>query len=212
MTFLDSLLDVRCLGCRQWGTALCDRCVDRISGKSVYWVHGGIRYTALGEYRGNLRSVILAIKHGRHRAVLRRLSTAIAVAATHYGDCVAIPVPSSNSGLRRRGFSLAAMIASHTGLTVRRAVSLADSSTQIGLSAQNRRRRRAMSFVGNRDLVGRRVLIVDDVCATGTTIRAAIDVCHTHGMTVCGVLVLAVSGLSATHGETLHISRTRVYG
>jgi len=113
-----------------------------------------------------------------------------------------VPVPSSAAGRRRRGADVVHLLtrrAAREGgwpvgpvLGVRRRV-----LDQAGLGSAERRRNVAGAFAVRAGaapfLVGRRVLVVDDVVTTGATTAEAVRALRSAGAEVAGVVVLAAT-------------------
>lgn len=130
-------------------------------------------------YIGRARKAVHMMKYGKLiypvYAFGQMMSEKIGVCAENYD--VLIPVSSSVPTIRQRGFSavtkIAKQISLHCGLPVLKAVKVRDSKLeqkQLGrkgrvINAQN-------SFFVDKDLTGMRVLLVDDVMTTGSTISA----------------------------------------
>jgi ComF family protein len=130
---------------------------------------------ALGEYRGELRRAIHAMKFRNARWIAVRFGRHLARAVGATFDVVTY-APTTNRRLRRRGHDQSALIASSVARTLRvrhvRALRRVDSRVQTGAS-------RAQRMYGPRYVVrsrvvhGRTVLLVDDVLTTGSTLRHA---------------------------------------
>jgi predicted amidophosphoribosyltransferase len=90
-----------------------------------------------------------------------------------------VPVPLAPGDLRRRGFNQAAWLARPIAASLGVPVTpdclyrIADDGPQAGRQAAERRRRRNPFRAGALPLEAARVLLVDDVCTTGTTITQA---------------------------------------
>ena len=194
VNLIEQFLDTRCVGCGSWGVVVCDTCVGRLTRipQRATTSHG-IPVVAVGQYRGTLRSLILAAKHRGAHAALRRLGGALRDAAMPWGDAVAVPVPSSRPGFLARGYGLGPTVAHATELTVANCLRMDDRGTQRGRH-RIERRRRTIHIGADRPPVGSRVVIVDDVMTTGASVDAAIDACVSAGLRVVGVLVLAIAG------------------
>jgi predicted amidophosphoribosyltransferase len=172
---------------------VCDTCIGRFTATPHRATTSrGVPFVALGPYRGGLRALILAAKHRRAHAAIRRLGGALRDAVLPWGNVIAIPVPSSRPGFLARGYGLASTIARAAELTVANCLLMDDHGTQRGRHRTERRRRNIR--VGSRQPeIGSRVVIVDDVMTTGASIDAATDACVTAGLRVVGVLVVAIA-------------------
>jgi ComF family protein len=108
-------------------------------------------------------------------------------AATWPSDLI-VPVPLAADKTRIRGYNQAALLArplaDHLGLqcdagALRR---LRELRSQVGLSRAERDANVAQAFLAVGDRVaGRRVLVVDDTCTTGATLRACAQALHQAG-------------------------------
>ncbi|MEW6349929.1 MAG: ComF family protein [Thermodesulfobacteriota bacterium] len=120
-----------------------------------------------------------------------------------------VPVPVHWKKLRTRGFNpallLASDLASRIRLPLHRRVLLKTRHTkaQVGLSRAERIRNLAGSFGVSdaRQVSGRRILLVDDVSTTGTTIREAATVLTSAGAARVDVLALAARFTGGTPGR-----------
>ena len=92
-----------------------------------------------------------------------------------------IPVPVSRTRKRKRGFNQAALLTKElsrlTGIPVREdALSRKDGNTQTALLDKSERRKDIRGLYTAADtLHGETVLLIDDVCTTGETLRACSD-------------------------------------
>ena len=175
-----------CMGCdsqsgfpRPW---LCEACRVRLAES---WVgaakppEGGLFEGADYAYRyvGPAGSMVRNLKYrgvwrlaepmGRHMA--RAFETIQPTGA----DCV-VPVPMHPKRLRQRGFNHAEKLAEQAAANLRLPVLKALARTrntrqQARLSGAERRANLDGAFTLDMDVKGRRVVLVDDVCTTGTT-------------------------------------------
>ena len=210
MNVLAALVDSRCLGCSAWGDTVCDSCVAVWSLSPVRSTSGrGVQIVAVGHYRGGLRTLILAAKHRSAHAAIRRLGGSLRELALPFGDAVAIPIPSSRSGLLSRGFSPSRDIARCTDLPVVDCLTLDVPRTQRGLGRTERQERR-MEVRNPRPAVGTRAILVDDVVTTGASIDAATDACWRAGIRVMGIVTLAIASRPSDRVATLPNWKIRV--
>ena len=203
MNLLDSVFDTRCVACGEWGTVACDRCVHQWTAEPLRTTtERGVPLVALGDYRGGLRSVILAAKHRGAHAIIRRLGAPLRAAILPFGDAVVVPMPSSRSGYRARGYGLSVVMARATGLSIADCLVLDDAGSQRGRH-RDERQVRTMHLASRRPSVGSRVVIVDDVVTTGASVDAAIAACHKSGLRVVGVVVVASARYSPIPGRAM---------
>jgi len=88
------------------------------------------------------------------------------------GDAV-VPVPLHRSRERIRGFNQAELIAMRTGLPILNRILRRRKNTpsQTGLTRSERKRNLAGAFELRRDVHGRKIILVDDVYTTGSTMN-----------------------------------------
>ncbi len=136
-----------------------------------------------GEYDGVLRLAVLALKHRGHdeiaRPLGRRLAAQIAVEPWFDEITTVTAVPSHDIRRFRRGSSAAGLISAEVARAVdqstTRALRRHGLRRQVGRTRAQRRQLPRGSFSSNRRVRGHRVLLIDDVCTTGTTLRRAAD-------------------------------------
>lgn len=136
-----------------------------------------------GSYEGVLRRAILALKHGRHDELARPLGGRLAGRlglAPWFGEITAVTaVPSHELRRLRRGASAAGLLAREVAKTTRKrqisALRRHGLGRQAGRTRVQRTRLPRGSFSARMTLTGEHVLIIDDVCTTGTTLRRAAE-------------------------------------
>ena len=198
---LDLLYPSRCVGCGQGGSLYCEACqallcylvppicpacglpVERPGVCRQCRKHplriDGIRSVAV--YEGPLREAIHCYKYAYMRdlaPVLGDLLVALWHAAPVPVDVI-VPVPLHRRRLRERGYNQSALLAIHLGRKVELPV-LCDvlqrnryTMSQVDLGWRERRENVADAFsCVDRRLAGKHVLLVDDVCTTGSTLDA----------------------------------------
>ncbi|HLA78960.1 MAG TPA: ComF family protein [Vicinamibacteria bacterium] len=139
---------------------------------------------SLGPYDGVLRTLLHELKYHGRRKVAARLAEALltlpGVASVVEPGVVLVPVPLHPRRRRERGYNqselLAQELAKRAGLEVAAPalVRRKDTAPQTGLRAASRRANVAGAFAVRKRarIVGRTVVLVDDVCTTGATARA----------------------------------------
>jgi ComF family protein len=147
-----------------------------------------VKATAYGSYESGLRELIHLLKYNQVRPAAnvlgRMLVEAVEDLQPLFGgtELLVVPVPLHSTKLRQRGFNQSELIAraalkvkpsagrfqSSPGLLKRRR----ETKSQIGLSRHQRRENIRGAFVVTRplEMLGREVLLVDDVFTTGTTV------------------------------------------
>lgn len=176
---LDLLFPPQCAGCNALGTGLCERCLP--AGPPVRRQLPALTVTALGNYEGVLRSAVLAVKDGRRdvaEALGRSIAPLIAPAA------LLVPVPTTARRRRVRGVDGVACIARHAagrcGGTVVEALGQHAGDSQRGRSRHERLSALGRFVCAAAPVECRRIVLIDDVCTTGATLRdcaAAIRAC-----------------------------------
>jgi len=163
------------------------------------WQHG----RAAMIYRGNGRKLVLALKHGDHHEIARAAATWMlrAAALIIAPDMLVAPVPLHWTRMLKRRFNQSALLAEHVArggdlaycpdLLIRptRTKSLEGLSrderfatVQGAIKIHPKRRHR---------IIGRKVLIVDDVMTSGATLAACAEACNRAGATEVSILTLA---------------------
>lgn len=157
-----------------------------------------IRSVAYSE--GTLREAIHLFKYEGVTALAEPLaSLMVAYWSRHPMSVdVVVPVPLHRHRLRWRGFNQSALLAQklcdHVNLTVDEGILVRHRSTaaQVDLNAEERREnvRDAFRCIGN-DVVGTRVLLIDDVCTSGSTLEACAAALRQRGAKSVQALTLA---------------------
>jgi len=137
----------------------------------------GIR--AAARYEGPIRTAVHRLKYDGRRAIAGHLASYLAAAAAALPIDAVVPLPLHPNRQRIRGYNqselLARELAAQLGLPlVLAAARIRETEDQIG---KNRRQRQqnvkgAFACTGPSLVAGRRVLLVDDVCTTGSTLFA----------------------------------------
>lgn len=152
-----------------------------------------VQARAAGPYEGVLKDAIHRFKYAGRRSLapyLARLMAEAACAGPEFPSLdLGLPVPLSAEKLRRRGFNQAALLAQEVGSLLRIPVSGRllvkdfETSPQAGLprSARECNLMGAFRVTDSGALRGKKILIIDDVFTTGSTISSAATVVRKAG-------------------------------
>jgi ComF family protein len=172
------------------------------------WEHplhlSGLR--TFSTYREPLRTCIHALKYEGRRQLAEPLGRLLAEAYSNYklrADVI-LPVPLHTSRQPERGYNqsalLAAACARHLHIAYRDDLLVRQRATrpQVGLNLRERSQNVTGAFepthtftVATEAFARRRILIIDDVCTTGSTIEACADALFAAGARSIWGLVLA---------------------
>jgi predicted amidophosphoribosyltransferase len=183
----DLVFPVACLGCSRARVALCECCVPPENG--LTFSIGATLVRALGPYDGLLRRAIVRMKDGE-RAYLDAFAALIATRLPPRSALV--PLPTTAHRRAARGFDqsvvIAERVAAATGVP---ALMLLKKRGSPQHGRRREERLRGPEFVlDGRDLP-EAVTLLDDVCTTGSTIRAAVAELTAAGVRVDGTIVVA---------------------
>jgi len=176
--------------CRRDGPAPCSRCAAAATPAPKT---GAV--PAVLAFEGPGRRLLLALKYGNAKPVVRSLATAMARQARRHHVDVVTWAPTSAGRRRRRGYDqaevLARAVAWRLGLPCRGLLRRVDEGPpQTGRSREERLE--GPSFVARRRVRGS-VLVVDDVVTTGATLRAAEAALHQAGASAVHCLAAAAT-------------------
>ncbi len=162
------------------------------------------RLRAVAFYSGPAKDLVLALKFARRRELAEAMGIWMARSGNEFlGDSLVIPVPLHWTRLWQRRFNqaadLARVAADISGAEYAPFVLKRTKRTQqqVGLPAKERIRnvRRAFQVSGDQlqKLAGRRVVLVDDVYTTGSTVSACTKVLKSAGAGTVDVLTFALA-------------------
>lgn len=210
---LDLLLPPSCPGCGKENIALCDACRAAIArradepggislGLPASQPAGLVQLEWCCSFSGPARAALHALKYdGELRLVppLARLMSERWRRAGIGGDLL-VPVPVHLQRKRERGFDQAELLARHIGpnlnLPVRNVLQRqADTRAQHRLTRGARATNVARAFVvgpsGSTHVLGRWIVLVDDVVTTGATLSACADALRGAGAAAVSAVTLA---------------------
>lgn len=206
-TLADVVFPPRCVGCGRLGKRWCEACRAQVAlvpdalcpgcarpgrcdacGADARGALQALR--AAGWFTGSLQRGLIRLKYHRDLPLAETLADWAAphLAAANWPVDLVVAVPLAADKARTRGYNQAAMLArpltSHLGLSWGAGAlgRLREPRSQVGLSRAEREANVAHAFVAEAGRVaGRRVLVVDDTCTTGATLRACAQALHQAG-------------------------------
>jgi ComF family protein len=151
-------------------------------------------------YIPQLQDAICAIKYRNVSSLAKPLASLTVRALPGELDTdVIVPVPLHPSRLRARGFNQSLLIADRLGRHLRRPVSTTDlirtiatePQTSLTRSERIRNLRRAFTVRHAEAFCGRKILLIDDVFTTGTTLNECAKALRSAGAASVSALALA---------------------
>ncbi|MBV8354188.1 MAG: ComF family protein [Candidatus Eremiobacteraeota bacterium] len=189
---LDFVFPPQCAACNALGSGLCGACTPPIERITVRLP--GLRVRAFGAYESGLKAAILAVKDGR-RDVAERLGNIVAPIILPGSLLVAVPT----SAKRRRvrgvdGVALIARVAAAlAGARVLAPLYQRRDDAQRGRSRLERLAARGRFGCHAEAVAGQRVVLFDDVCTTGATLRDCATALREAGAVCAEAAVVAVA-------------------
>lgn len=169
----------RCAGCGRVGPVLCRTCRFALAAPSAIPITRDV--IAAVPFTGRARDVLLGFKYGNRRQLGHHLAgllvNRVLAAGLGANDFDVVTwAPTSRRRRRRRGFDQAELVARRValqlGVPCRRLLERDGSSAaQTGLDRIGRLD--GPIFRARPNLRGKRVLVIDDVVTTGSTLRSA---------------------------------------
>lgn len=215
LNFCDVVFPPRCAGCGRRGSWVCNSCVGELKpiepphcsrcgspvGERCICHHLSLALDSLRSaawYDGWLRTAIQTFKYqGEYARDGHLASLLLPLVAEFSSDICLAPVPLHPVRERQRGYNqagrLAARLSSGTGLTVVPALHRTMKTLQqVGLPASARTTNVRGAFTAERAVVdGRRVLLVDDVVTTGSTLGSCAEALKAGGASWVGAITVA---------------------
>lgn len=168
-----------CAGCHRPGPVLCRTCRFTLAAPPAMPTKSDV--IAAVPFVGRPREVVLNFKYGNRRQIGHHLAgllvnRLLASGVTPADIDVVTWAPTSNARRHRRGFDQAELVARRValqlGVPCRRLLRREGATTpQTGLDRATRLH--GPAFAASPAAVGRRVLVIDDVVTTGSTLRSA---------------------------------------
>jgi len=155
---------------------------------------------AIFKYEGSVRNVILKFKNDNAKYLaypIAKLMTSSLTKDMKNIDMI-IPVPSSKETLKKRGYNHSLLLANEIGKLLNKPVrndcllKIKNTKPQKSLSFKDRKENLAGAFkvVNRKDLKDKKILLIDDVMTTATTVNCCSDLLKRHAKKIY-VLVFA---------------------
>ncbi|MBW3586615.1 MAG: ComF family protein [Cyanobacteria bacterium 0813] len=175
-----------------------------------FW-HSQQRVFVWGEYGGALKRAIAALKYDGNPQLAKPLGGWLAEAWLNFPELAidnltVVPIPMHKEKVKERGFNQAELLAESfcelTGLPLQRHGLDRVKNTQalFALTPQQRQAEMKNALSLGKDFTRRRprdrVLLVDDIYTSGTTVKSAIQILEESGISVYGTVALATPNKS----------------
>jgi len=154
---------------------------------------------AWGHYSGGLEKLLHAFKFGKHDFLDDALASLLESTLRETSFDAVVPVPMSRRKERRRGYNQAELLARAVAkrIGVRCGMLLtkpADGPTQSLLPRARRAANVRHAFRASQRAKGQSILLIDDICTTGETLRAcANELLRAGAARVCALTVAKAS-------------------
>lgn len=187
-----------CKGCQKALDALArrqeetERADRRPLPEGIDYIHSAL------VYEGPARKLIHRLKYESVRRAAEPLAQRMVYLPSGEEEII-VPVPTDKRRERRRGFNQSALLAQHVGkelgMQVIPALARVDARRpQTGLTAKQRHENLVGCMAASGAVSGKRVLLIDDVCTTGATLREAARALMSAGAAGVGVFTAARAG------------------
>lgn len=155
-----------CVMCNRLNTTgkTCPNCYakSRLSGASVAY-----------RYEGTAKDLIFAMKYQNHRGAMRYLAARLPDPKYQAAAVVSF-VPSDGRSRRQRGYDQAELLARRyakaNGMEFVALLARVRHTKQVGQSRSNRLKNILGNFICHKSVIGKTVILVDDVITTGATV------------------------------------------
>ena len=236
---LDLLYPPRCPGCGRVGFTFCDACQNRIEpppapactrcGQPAETERLCVtcretpshldRIASIAVFACPLRDAIHDLKYNNARSLARPLGARMATAwrQANFAADVIVPVPLHASRLAERGYNqsalLARIISKEIGVPIDESILIRVKATQqqAKLKAVERRENVKDAFVCRGSVAGKRIVLVDDVCTTGSTLEACAAALHTSDAASVWAFTLARARWAPDHAGPAPDADSGVY-
>lgn len=199
----DLLSPARCAACDapvRWRRVFCPCCALSVE-RATFPSPLALPVAAVGAFGGALARAIHRLKYEGRPDLARPLGELMATALEHLAlDAPAdliVPVPLAPGRLAERGYNQAALLAARLSRRARvpaapLALTRVVETAQLAHKDQHQRQQSIQgAFRAAQPLAGRRVLLVDDVLTTGSTLGACMEALYNAGASPVALAVVA---------------------
>ena len=172
---------------------VCQECQKQLNPQFIYFNVDGYKALALYDYSEFIKKQIYLFKgcfdYEMKDVFLNLFIKEIKLA---YSGYTVVPIPSYKEDDEIRGFNHVIEVFKQTGLEINEIIEKTDHFKQAEHSANKRKEiKKYLRLISNEPLTKKKVLIVDDIYTTGSTMKAAINLVERLNPKTIKVLVLA---------------------
>ena len=186
---------------------LCDNCRNEFKIINKVFKINDLKVHALYEYNTFISSVIIQYKECMDEALFDCfIQDQMQLLKLKYRNCTFIIAPSSNEKIKQRGFNHVYKVFEKLNIEMIDAFIKVDNTKQM-LLRKNERAEIGSKIIlkDNLDLKGKKLILIDDVCTTGSTLLAMKSQLKNYNC--CGALVISINKI--TINQNNHIEKVK---
>ena len=171
---------------------LCEQCFDKLDAKFIGFKIGNIKGVAVYEYTDFIKEMIYKYK-GCHDYELKDvfLYRYLNYLRILYRGYSVVPAPSFHIDDEKRGFNHVVEIFKALKLNMLPVIKKVKAHKQSDMSYKKRFEIKKILEIDNVDLKDKKILLVDDIFTTGSTLTSCIDLLKSRGAKKIEILVIA---------------------